>query len=469
MSTSIDALGPYLKAIRKFRILKSDEEKALGKRIQKKNDLEARNELMNHNLRFVVAIARRYRGRGLDYQDLIQEGNLGLMRAAEMFDYTKGFKFTTYAAWWVRQAITRAIINYAENIRIPVPHHELRNKITVASASLVAELGREPNAKEIADKISMSKRYVSNILHSMHMNTVYLEDIVGHGGRNRDGKDDDDGMDRLSMIPDNHFLKPVQGIIAREEFEAACKRVSHLLQKLNTVLADSERNHQVFNQRYGLDGAFEPKTLDEVGTLHSITRERVRQIVVNVWSKLQKDGFPSDETWLEGEIYRIQILAEILSISSAETLKYINNGNYSDQNNALSEITPKPKKDCKNISLKELRSVCRKVEFLILRAGTIFDRKYKHRRQLIEDVFFESYGIDGTLESKSPQILSKAHSISTDEISNILNRVWMDLREDGYSRNFVWLNNQVLKMQKFASQNNIPSFDLFANYFFVKD
>lgn len=305
-----DALGAYLRAIGKFRLLQPVEEKALGKRMQKKGDLDAWNELVVRNLRLVVMIARRYRGRGLDYQDLIQEGNLGLMRAAEMFDYTKGFRFSTYAAWWIKAFIGRAIINYAETIRIPAHHYEFSVKITRASAELVLELGREPTVKEIVKKTSLSRELVSVVLRSMQIATVYLGDVAP--------SEDGDGMDNLSRIPDDHFLKPVQGVIAQEELERACRRVKYLLKKLDVTLAGSDRNLRVFTQRYGLDGTLDPKTLEEVGALHSITRERVRQIVARTWSKLQEGGFSRDEVWMDGEIYRIQVLSDLLSLPAEE-------------------------------------------------------------------------------------------------------------------------------------------------------
>ena len=259
-----DSLQLFLKDIGKVRLLTAQEEVDLAKRIER-GDLDAKQKMVESNLRLVVSIAKNYRNQGLPFLDLIQEGTLGLVRAAEKFDYRKGFKFSTYATWWIRQAIARALADKARTIRIPVHVVEKLNKIGRAERKLVTELGREPSADEIAEVTGIDPEEVDSIKRSAQA-PVSLEKPVGDEEESEFGQ-----------------------FIADERAESPYERAAEILTKeaLREALENlSYRERRVLELRYGLGGEH-PRTLDEVGRTFNVTRERIRQIENQSLKKLQ--------------------------------------------------------------------------------------------------------------------------------------------------------------------------------------
>jgi RNA polymerase primary sigma factor len=250
-----DALQLFLKDIGKVPLLTAAQEVELAKRIER-GDHGAKQAMVEANLRLVVSIAKRYRNQGLPFLDLIQEGTIGLVRAAEKFDYRKGFKFSTYATWWIRQAVARAIADKGRTIRMPVHVVEKLNRILRSERKLRAERGREPSIEEIARDVDMSPDEVEHIRRSAQT-PVSLEKPVG----------DDDESEF------GHFLADDSTPLPDELAETTLQR-----EALRTILgALSERERKVLELRYGLDG-HQPRTLDEVGRAFNVTRERIRQI-----------------------------------------------------------------------------------------------------------------------------------------------------------------------------------------------
>jgi RNA polymerase primary sigma factor len=259
-----DSLQLFLKDIGKVRLLTAQEEVDLARRIER-GDLDAKQKMVESNLRLVVSIAKNYRNQGLPFLDLIQEGTLGLVRAAEKFDYRKGFKFSTYATWWIRQAIARALADKARTIRIPVHVVEKLNKIGRAERKLVTELGREPTAEEIAEVTGIEPEEVESIKRSAQA-PVSLEKPVGDEEESEFGQ-----------------------FIADERAESPYERAAEILTKeaLREALENlSYRERRVLELRYGLGGEH-PRTLDEVGRTFNVTRERIRQIENQSLKKLQ--------------------------------------------------------------------------------------------------------------------------------------------------------------------------------------
>jgi len=261
-----DSVKMYLKEIGNFALLKPEEEPILAKRILE-GDEEAKQKLINANLRLVVNIAKHYVGRGMLFLDLIQEGNLGLMKAVDKFDYEKGFKFSTYATWWIRQAITRAIADQARTIRIPVHMVETINKMTRVQRQLIQEYGREPTAEEISTAMGgeLSPKRIREI-QRIALEPVSLETPIG--------EEDDSHLG--DFLEDKESESPVEftsNQLLREELE---KILSEL----------SPREEQVIKLRYGLDDNH-PRTLEEVGAVFHVTRERIRQIEAKAIHKLQ--------------------------------------------------------------------------------------------------------------------------------------------------------------------------------------
>jgi RNA polymerase primary sigma factor len=262
---SLDSLRLYLRAIGKVELLTAEQEVALAKRIER-GDMLAKEQMVKANLRLVVSIAKGYLGRGLTFLDLIQEGSLGLIRAVEKFDYRRGYKFSTYATWWIRQAVTRAIADKARTIRIPVHMVEKLNNVVHVERQLVQKLGREPTPEEIATELRCTPREVRDVLRISQL-PISLEKPIG--------EEEDSALG--DFVEDESAESPFESatvIMQREDVWRA----------LN-ALPDRER--QVIEMRYGLTGE-RPYTLEEVGQAFGVTRERIRQIENNTLRKLQR-------------------------------------------------------------------------------------------------------------------------------------------------------------------------------------
>lgn len=259
-----DPVKMYLKEIGKVDLLSTEEELALAEKMAN-NDESAKQKLVESNLRLVVSIAKRYVGRGMFFLDLIQEGNLGLMKAVEKFDYTKGYKFSTYATWWIRQAITRAIADQARTIRIPVHMVETINKVLRVSRQLLQELGREASTEEIAAKMNMSVEKVRDIM-KLAQEPVSLETPIG--------EEEDSHLG--DFIPDDDAPAPAEAASYTLLREQLCE-VLHTL---------TPREEHVLKLRFGLEDG-RTRTLEEVGKVFNITRERIRQIEAKALRKLR--------------------------------------------------------------------------------------------------------------------------------------------------------------------------------------
>lgn len=260
-----DSLQLFLKEIGRVNLLTAAEEVKLAKRIER-GDMEAKDKMVEANLRLVVSIAKNYRNQGLSFLDLIQEGTLGLVRAAEKFDYRKGFKFSTYATWWIRQAIARALADKGRTVRIPVHVVERLNKITRAERQLLSEYGREPTLQEISNVTEISVPEVEQIKR-LAQTPISLEKPVG----------DEEESEFGQFVADENAPDP---------FDAAADSLR--TQNLHNALANlSYRERRVLELRFGIGGEA-PKTLDEVGKVFNITRERVRHIETHSLRKLRK-------------------------------------------------------------------------------------------------------------------------------------------------------------------------------------
>ena len=262
---SLDSLRLYLRAIGKVELLTAEQEVSLAKRIER-GDMNAKEQMVKANLRLVVSIAKGYLGRGLTFLDLIQEGSLGLIRAVEKFDYRRGYKFSTYATWWIRQAVTRAIADKARTIRIPVHMVEKLNNVVHVERQLVQKLGREPTPEEIATELRCTSREVRDVLRISQL-PISLEKPIG--------EEEDSALG--DFVEDETAASPFESatvIMQREDVWRA----------LNAL---PERERQVIEMRYGLTGE-RPFTLEEVGQAFGVTRERIRQIENNTLRKLQR-------------------------------------------------------------------------------------------------------------------------------------------------------------------------------------
>lgn len=259
-----DPVRMYLKEIGKIQLLSMEEEIELAKRMEQ-GDKEAAKQLAEANLRLVVSIAKRYVGRGMQFLDLIQEGNLGLIKAVEKFDYRKGYKFSTYATWWIRQAITRSIADQARTIRIPVHMVETINRLIRTQRQLVQELGREPSVEEIAARMDLPPERVSEI-QKIAQEPVSLETPIGE--------------EEDSHLGD--FIQDDQVAVPADQATFTLLR-EQLMEALETL---TEREQKVLRLRFGLDDG-RPRTLEEVGKVFCVTRERIRQIEAKALRKLR--------------------------------------------------------------------------------------------------------------------------------------------------------------------------------------
>jgi RNA polymerase primary sigma factor len=264
---SLDSLRLYLRSIGRVDLLTADQEVMLAKRIER-GDMYAKQQMIEANLRLVVSIAKGYLGRGLSFLDLIQEGSLGLIRAVEKFDYRRGYKFSTYATWWIRQAVTRAIADKARTIRIPVHMVEKLNKVVHVERQLVQEFGREPTPEEIALELQWTAREVKDILRISQL-PVSLEKPIGEE-------------------EDSELGDFVEDETAESPFELASEnlRRENVRRALDAL---PQREREVIEMRYGLKG-HQARTLEEVGRAFGVTRERIRQIENNTLKKLE--GLP---------------------------------------------------------------------------------------------------------------------------------------------------------------------------------
>ena len=261
---SLDSLRLYLRSIGRVSLLTAEQEVSLAKRIER-GDMDAKQQMVEANLRLVVSIAKGYLGRGLTFLDLIQEGSLGLIRAVEKFDYRRGYKFSTYATWWIRQAVTRAIADKGRTIRIPVHMVEKLNKVVHVERQLVQSLGREPSPEEIAFELEVTEREVRDILR-MSQQPISLEKPIGEEEESELGDfvEDENAISPFEMASDNLRKENVHRALA----------------------ALPQREREVIEMRFGLTGQ-RPRTLEEVGRAFNVTHERIRQIENHTLKKLE--------------------------------------------------------------------------------------------------------------------------------------------------------------------------------------
>ena len=265
---SDDSVRIYLQQIGKIPLLSAQEELEVAKKIYETQSEIARKVLINANLRLVVSIAKKYIGRGLSFLDLIQEGNMGLIKATDKFDYTKGYKFSTYATWWIQQSITRAIADKARIIRLPIHLIESINKIKKATMDLTTELGRIPNKQEIADKMGITVAKLTSIIKSTQ-STISIDTPTGQ-------KDDSNKI--IDYIVDESTITP-DSLVSQESM---LDDIKNMLDQL------SQKERDVLILRFGLNNDGNKKTLDEIGSIYGVSRERIRQIENRAISKLKK-------------------------------------------------------------------------------------------------------------------------------------------------------------------------------------
>ncbi len=265
---SDDSVKIYLQQIGKIPLLSAEQELEVAKKIYEEQDEFSKNLLVNANLRLVVSIAKKYIGRGLSFLDLIQEGNLGLMKAAGRFDYTKGYKFSTYATWWIQQSITRAIADKARIIRLPIHMIESLGKIRRATIDLTTELGHTPTKQEIAYRLGVSVNKLTSIIKSAQ-STISMETPANSS---------EDSSKIADFIVDDSTITPDSRVSQENLFEDIRKMLNQL----------SPKERDVLILRYGLDNSGTKKTLDEIGSQYGVSRERIRQIENRAIAKLKK-------------------------------------------------------------------------------------------------------------------------------------------------------------------------------------
>ena len=265
---SDDSVKIYLQQIGKIPLLSSEEEHEVARKIKDENCNLSRKILINANLRLVVSIAKKYIGRGLSFLDLIQEGNMGLIRATEKFDYTKGYKFSTYATWWIQQSITRAIADKARIIRLPIHLIDSLTKIKKETIDLTTKLGRVPTKQEVADSLGLSLKKMNSIIKSAQ-STISIDTPTNQK---------DDANKIIDYIVDESTMSPD----SRVSDENLLEDTRHILDQL------SPKERDILVLRYGLDNDGNKKTLEEIGSIYNVSRERIRQIENRAISKLKK-------------------------------------------------------------------------------------------------------------------------------------------------------------------------------------
>lgn len=310
--------NPYYRAVKNHKFLKHEDLLELARRWQKYTDYGARNTIVVYNLRLSMKIAAHYIGRGLDYDDLVQEGNIGLMVAAERFDPEKGFRFTTYATWWVRHHIVRAIQNFKDIVRMPVHATESLNKILKITCDLGKDLQREPTLEEISVRAEMDVDKVNKILHQLKIQVVSLEELAfcdslinshySHSGKTPLVAD---------SIIDRSFSSPVTALEEKEELEKASLTIRTLLATIK-ALPVSEKIKTAFKMYYGLDGHPEGATLESIARTSGfgVTRERIRQMNTEVWEELAECGISMNDEELFAALQKVHDLENIVGIEA---------------------------------------------------------------------------------------------------------------------------------------------------------
>lgn len=304
----------YYHGVGKFRLLTSSEEIDLSRRVLDENDLEARNTLVSHNLRLVPWIANHFMWSGVPFLDLIQEGNTGLITAAEKFDYHKGFRFSTYASWWIRQAIMRGIQNCESLIRLPVHIHELRNRILITAAEIAGDTSSLPSEELIATKLDLPVSVVKSILCSTTRSSIVCIDMKMTGS---DGSGHSKSFGEV--IVDLNAADPMTTLEAKQELALACETVNIVLRAIRSQSSESEksqRNVCIFKAIFGLDGTREEKTLGEVAGEFGVTKQQGYQIVRKIWSQLEEVGIDFNNEKLRQYLQRIEELEKLTNVSA---------------------------------------------------------------------------------------------------------------------------------------------------------
>ncbi|MDP2677052.1 MAG: RNA polymerase sigma factor RpoD/SigA [bacterium] len=301
-------------------ILNDDETKELARKYRDNGDTNALSKIIEHNLRFVISVAKRYRGYGLEYMDLIQEGNKGLIKAAKRFDHTRKNTFATYAYLWVEQKILRACIDQADLIRLPEHIKKYSMKVQKLYEELSYELRRPPTYEELAQELDDSVENVRRVMEAARIKIVSYDQ-----GKEDVDNESDESQKTIEAWMGDSSLSPENLVMAREEWEVLLKELHAFFADVSAVcnsesrFGHNERNASMFKERYGFNKALKSATLEEVSQLFSLTRERVRQIADGVWLRLKSRGIAKDENWLLSSIGRLEELTLLLGIAKVKT------------------------------------------------------------------------------------------------------------------------------------------------------